>query len=435
MKRLIALLLLIVSFNVFAGTLYWLGTADTVAQVATGSIDSVDGTPANNTFTVTIGGVAVSAVGDTDVNTTATNLRTALNASTHPYFAAITWSGGTGNIIGTADTAGAPFIAALTETGAGTGAVTDFAATTASAGPNDWSTADNWDTGSVPVGADDVIIENSDVNIVWGLAQSAVDLGTLRIDQSFTGKIGLDRTNFATSVEGDTVSTTQKDEYREDYLDIGWATGDIGQNFGPGQPNGSTRLKLDNDKAAASVTTIHNTASSSAETGLPAIRLLAAHANANIIVRDAPGGVGVAVDVPGETSTVGIVSVSNGSVFIGSGTTITTLEVQNGTVLLQAAATVTAINVDGGTVTTEGDYVITALNITGGTVNCNNIKTAGNAITTATITGGTLNGGDSMETRTWATVNPDGGSIVADDGFITITTLDEPAGPYTISVD
>ena len=95
-------------------TKYWLGVADAVAQVGTASIDSVDGTPANNTFTVTIGGVAISAVGDTDVATTATALRASLNASTHPYFAAITWSGGTGDIIGTADTAGAPFVAALT---------------------------------------------------------------------------------------------------------------------------------------------------------------------------------------------------------------------------------------------------------------------------------------------------------------------------------
>ena len=71
-------------------TLYWRGDATAVAQVHTASIDSVDGTPANNTFTVTIGGVAIDAVGDTDVATTATNLRASLNASTHPYFAAIT---------------------------------------------------------------------------------------------------------------------------------------------------------------------------------------------------------------------------------------------------------------------------------------------------------------------------------------------------------
>ena len=172
---------------------YFLGSADAVAQVATGSIDTVDGTPANNTFIVTIGGVAVSVVGDTDVATTATNLRTALNASTHPYFEAITWSGSAGDIIGTADAAGAPFIAALTETGAGTGTVTDFAATTASSGPNHWDTAVNWSLAVVPVNTDDVRIRDSDVTIAWGLAQSAVTLDTMKVDRSYTGRVGSPR--------------------------------------------------------------------------------------------------------------------------------------------------------------------------------------------------------------------------------------------------
>ena len=79
----------------------WRGGTTAVAQVDTASIDSVDGTPANNTFFVTIGGVVISAVGDTDVATSATNLRASLNASVHPFFAAITWSGSTGDIIGT----------------------------------------------------------------------------------------------------------------------------------------------------------------------------------------------------------------------------------------------------------------------------------------------------------------------------------------------
>ena len=71
--------------------IYFLGTATAVAQVHTGSIDSLDATPANNTFTVTIGGVAISQVGVTDVATTAAALVVLLNASTHPYFAAKSW--------------------------------------------------------------------------------------------------------------------------------------------------------------------------------------------------------------------------------------------------------------------------------------------------------------------------------------------------------
>jgi hypothetical protein len=176
-------------------TLYWRGDATAVAGVETGSVDTVSGTPSDSTYTVTIGGVAIDEVGDTDVATTATNLRATLNASTHPYFAAITWSGSAGDIIGTADTAGVPFIAALTVAG-GTGTVTDFVETTASAGPSDWSTGENWvnaatgATGTIPASADDVVIENSTNSIVYGLDQNAVALDSLEIRLSFTGKIG-----------------------------------------------------------------------------------------------------------------------------------------------------------------------------------------------------------------------------------------------------
>jgi len=194
----------------------WEGRADAVAQIATGSIDTVDGTPANNTFVVTIGGITVSEVGDTDVATTAAAFVVTLNASTHPYFAAITWANpSAGTITGTADTAGVPFIAALTVTGGGTGTVTDFAGTTVSSGPNDWSTAINWSLGTVPVNGDDVFLRKSDVNISWGIDQNAVTLDSLIIEKTYTGKIGLRRTEFATTSDAETHSTTENPVYLE----------------------------------------------------------------------------------------------------------------------------------------------------------------------------------------------------------------------------
>ena len=245
-------------------TKYWLGIADAVAQVDTGSIDSVDGTPANNTFIVTIGGVAISAVGDTDVATTATALRASLNASLHPYFAGITWSGTAGDIIGTADTAGVPFVAALTETGAGTGAVTDFAATTASAGPNDWSTADNWSDGAVPGNADIIYVRENAINICWGLDQSAVNGVSIYPEKTFTGKIGLDRSGFATTSDGETLGAT-KPEYRQTYLKIDYDDLEIGKHTGQGTATGSDRIKVDNTNAGASTTTILATANTPSE--------------------------------------------------------------------------------------------------------------------------------------------------------------------------
>lgn len=418
-------------------TKYWKGNAPAVAQVSTGSIDSVDGTPANDTFTVTIGDQTVSVAGDTDVNTTATNLRAALNASTHPYFAAITWSGSGGNITGTADTAGVPFVVALTQSG-GTGTVTDFSDTTANAGPNDWSTADNWSTGTVPVNSDDVIIENSSVNIAYGLDQNAVSLTSLTIKKTYTGKIGLDAAVFAQSADGETTTDSNEDEYRETYLKIGSTRIDLGEHFGPGSPSGSGRIKINQQISGTSDLIVHDTATTSAETGLPAVRYLASHASADVWIRSAPGGVGIAVDVPGETATVGTVSISDTSttskVQVGSGVTLTTFEQLGGQNYLDlGAATVTTVNVDGGTLTTEGDATITTLNVNAGTCNANHIKSGGNAITTANVDGGTLDGQASTEARTWATVNFDSGTIKGNDS-ITVTTFNESTnGLYSMT--
>lgn len=415
-------------------TKYFTGEADAVAQVWTGAIASVDATPANNTFTVTIGGVAVTVTGATSAAVTATNLVAALNASTHPYFSAITWSVvSSTSVRGTADTAGVPFVAALSKAGVGTGTVTDFSVTTACASPYHWDAADNWSDGAIPANGDTVIIEGLSTPILWGLAQSGVTLAQLTIRKTYTGKIGLDRRSVVTSSDGNT-SNSAKPEYRQAYLDIGWDACDIGQHVGPGSPGGSSRIKLDNAKSGASTTMVHGTAIAASETGYPAVRLLAAHASATIIVRDAPGGVGIGMDEPTETSTVGAVSISGGALYIGSGVTLTSLTQTGGSCTLQAAATVTTVTVEGGTLTTEGDFTITTLNARGGQVFCNHIKSGGNAITTLNLAGGRVDGRQSQEARTWATVEPDLGSLLVDDAVVTITTMDAPAGNRTLTV-
>lgn len=417
---------------------YWIGGATAVAQVDDGSIDSVDATPSNNTFTLTVGGVSVSVAGDTDVATTAAALVAAAEASTHPYFVAIAWTNpSAGNIKATANTPGVPFTATLTETGAGTGTVTDFSNTTASEGPSDWSTPENWSDAVVPVASDDVIIADSAVNISYGLDQNTIDLATLRIDQTYTGKIGLPFNKFATSADGETL-TTGYVEYREHYLKIGYSTCDIGQHAGPGDPAGSGRIKLNNDKAGASVTTVHKTSTVAEENGYAAVRLLASNASCDYFIRQARGGVSFGQDDPTETGTIGDVYVdapdTNTRVFIGSGITLTNYTQSGGNNTLNAAATITAVEVNGGTLRIEGDFTITTLELNNGTVFDNHIKTSGNAITTGNINGGTLDATENTEARTWATINPDGGTIIADDAYVTITTLDQPAGEVTMQV-
>lgn len=417
---------------------YWIGKAVAVAQVLTGSIDSVDATPANNTFTVTIGGVAVSVPGVTSAASTAAALVAALNASTHPYFSGITWANpSAGNITATADTAGVPFTATLTETGAGTGAVTDFSTTTASEGPADWSTADNWSDGAVPVNSDTVIIAANSGNIAYGLDQNAVDLDKLVIEQSYTGKIGLPYNAFTNTQDGDDPVTTAV-EYREHYLKIGATVIEIGNQNAVTTQQGSGRLKINNDKAGAANITIFRTATVSADTGLPAVRLLGSHASIDIFVREAKGGVGIAVDEPNETATIGDLSVptldTQTRVFVGAGVTLSTYHQGGGNNVLNAAATITSAKVDGGTLTIEGDYTITTLTVNGGSVIDNHKKTAGNAITTLVIKGGSVDLTRSSEARTIAAVNPDGGTLITDDSYITLTAINEPAGKRTISI-
>ena len=318
---------------------HWTGLAPAVAQVGTASIDSVDGTPANNTFTVTVGGVAISQVGDTDVATTAAALVVLLAASTHPYFAAVTWTNpSAGNIVATADTAGVPFVAALTETGAGTGAVTDFAATVANAGPNAWATAANWSDAAVPVNTDNVTVDRGPA-ILWDLDQSAVTLTSLRIMQSYNGPLGLPTQTFTTSPTGEDAT---KPEYRETYLKIGATTLEIGAHYGPSEPGGAGRIKIDTGAVQTKLVVL-NSSQSPTDTGLEPIRWLGTHASNAAHIQK--GWVGIATDTPYEDSDLTELNISHrGSVLadavvqVGAGvTTLTTVNQSGGDLTVRCA--------------------------------------------------------------------------------------------------
>jgi hypothetical protein len=421
-------------------TVYWLGIADYAKQVSTITFGTYDAT---TTRKITIGGVTVQAA-DTGGTLTAalTALAVLLNASTHPYFAAIDWTSSATQIIGTAATTGVPFVMSGAVTG-GTGTVSGggvMTTTTANSGPNDWSVAANWSGGAVPVGSDDVIIRDSSVPICWGLAQSAVTLASLRIEKTYLGKIGLNRFQFATSADAGTTDTT-KNEYRTTYLQISATVLKIGESFGPGSPTGSSRILIDLGTNASTVT-VFGTAQTPSETGKPAVRLLAVHASTDIFVRSAPGGVGLAMDAAGEVSTVRKISISDTTsssrVFTGPGTTITTWEQYGGNNVLQVVTdgTITTVTVAGGTLQMEGQFLASTVNVNGGTVNDNHAnKTAGVANTTVNIQGGTIDATQSTQTRTWTTVNFNqlGGTLKADGSVLTISTLNDYSGKYSLS--
>ena len=212
-------------------------------------------------------------------------------------------------------------------------------------------------------------------------------------------------------------------EYRAIYLDIGADDIDIGQHLGPGSPVGSSRLNIDNDKAGASELRVHNTGT--AVGSRPAVNYLAAHASADIEVRN--GIVGIGVLVAGETATVGDVVVSSTlpttTVYVGEGVTLTTFAQAGGTNELAAAGTVTSVTVHGGALDIEGgDYVITTLTVHDGEVSDKHDNAGGTVITTCNVNGGQVDFAEGGFARTVATLNLEGGVVIHDEGFLTVSS-------------
>jgi hypothetical protein len=225
----------------------------------------------------------------------------------------------------------------------------------------------------VPVNTDSVIIINNDVNICWGLDQSAVTLVDLYVYQSYTGRIGLDRTAFATSADGETGTNTSKPEYREDYLKIQYANGAFGLPDGVGSPTGSQRIKIHNTETTASLTYVYNTASTSADTGLPAWRGVFDDADADVYIgTGCSGGWGIGVD-PDRTSVIvgKILVAGSGSTrgTIGGGVSATSFEQDNGTAQIQGGGgtAMTTLTMNGGTLETIDDWEVTTAHMNGGT--------------------------------------------------------------------
>lgn len=411
-------------------TTYWLGIAAALAQISTIQVTAYH---ASTQYSLEVNGVRIATtINQGSVNATATALAAAWNASTHAYATGITASVVTDTVTLTADVAGVPFTITSVVAG-GTGTFGAIATPTAATGAEHWNNADNWSGGAVPVSSDDVIIGDSSVPILWGLDQNAVALTSLTVRQSYTGKIGLPFASFAINADGS--STVALTEYRQDYLLIGADRVSLGEHDGPADPNGAGRIKLNNNRAAASTTVVHRTAAVSTDLGLPAVRLRVAHASATIEVRSAPGAVGLATDRPGETSTVGTVTVVDASnvsrVFVGDGVTITNWRQAGGRNLLQAAATVTSAIVTGGELVCEGTNAITTLTVSGPGARCeaNNKPAAGSAITTANVTdGGELIGTGSTAARTWGTLKVTEGALEVDDAIVTVTTYQLPSG-------
>lgn len=415
---------------------YFTGDAPAIAQVVTAQITN----PAvATTFRITVGDVTIGAVGTATATGTVAALLAAWAADSddHAHTSRITASATGDKIKLTADVAGVPFDATSSVTG-GSGTIGSVAVVTANSGPADVGVAANWSDGALPSNGDELFFSNLAQNVAYNLdAISATGL-IVQIDQTYTGRIGLDPTVFAVDVNAET--TTGVREYREDYLTLAAAKVLIGAHDGPGNPNGAGRLKLDNSATGASQTTVYNTAAQASETGRPAVRLLFGSADADLYVRQAPGGVGIGVGIPGETATVGDLYVSDPSertrVSLGAGVTLANWTQDGGDNVIRAAADITKITVHGGRLRTEGDYQVTTMEINGGVVAPNhNHSATGAEIVTANLNGGTLDYSGSLEGRAVGTLNHKGGRLIADPDALTVTSYGLPTEKYQITVE
>ncbi len=401
------------------------GTATAVAQVSTVQITADDNA---TSYRVTIGGVTVSVMGSgTGVNDTAAALQAALAASTHPYFTAITWTVATDTVTGTALIAGCPFVAASSVSG-GTGTIGAVATPTASAGPNHLDTADNWSSGTVPANSDVLIFPQGCPNVCWGLDLTSLTGVEVLIEEG-AGNIGLDSDQFATNAAATSYSSTRKTEYREDYLKSPFASVVIGQPVTNAVSWTSARVKVENTITTASTIEVVSGPTSSADDPKPAVQLLAADADVDVYVRAGPGGVGLGVDVPGETGTFGDVVITSESgstkVSSGGGVTLTSWKQRGGTNAIKPAGTITTVQVDGGALTVEGDQAVTTLEVNGGTCYANH-DASGADIVTANLNGGTLDMTAQGAAQTVTTVNMEPGATFKwDPESVTVTTFNE----------
>jgi len=417
-------------------TVYWTPRATAVAQIADATIDNIDaGSPsASNDFTVTVGGFSVSVAGDTDAQTTAAALVADLVSSTQPYIAAIAWTAPGAGVVRGTGVAGVPFVAALSVSGAGTGAVTDFADTQAATSSHHADEPLNYSTLALPGAADDLVIADSAMSILWALdALDSTALDSVLVARSFTGRIGLDATRFATSVDSVTTDATVP-EYRQDYFEISAPLVVSGRDLGVGSSTGSSRIKISNVLAAASRALVEGTAATS-DGARPAFRYLVAHADAVLEVLEAPGGVGIAAELPGETATLDRVEMlgtsSASRLVIGAGAAVADYVQGIGTATI---ANGTAAEVRGGTLNIIGEGYGLALTVSGGRVNDRHTNSGGSEWSAIAVSGGVLDLTGSGEARTVDALTHTGGQIEADWGDLTITAHTVPSGRASINV-
>lgn len=343
----------------------WIGAATPVADVWTLTLGGTweVGDIINLTIGTKTWSYAVTSTVIATITAALDEAWDALSSSAYPEFAEYTATNTATTVIFTADTAGIPGTISVATTEAGGGAAdaqtVSISNTTPGTGPNSWDNAANWSTGVIPADTDTVSIQNSAVDILYGLNQSSIQPTLLAIYSTFTGKIGLPRTNAA----------GRYPEYRPQYLQIGPTTTRIGIGAG----GGSGRIKIDfgSDQTSVEVTG----SGQPIETGLESILLKGSHADNAITATK--GSIGLAV-LANETATWKTIKIgyqtsipSDVKMRIGSGVTAngagSTLVKEGGE--LVTSASLLTVTQAAGTMTIDGSATVSSLtNRTGATV-------------------------------------------------------------------
>jgi hypothetical protein len=324
----------------------WIGGAAAIPQIDTF-------TPANvasgDTFSITVGGQTVTytaGVSDTVAIVCAGLLALATAATAPPTFDDAAWTASATAVTSTGD-AGVPLTCSSSASGGS--ATCTHANVQAASGPNWWSIAANWASGSVPATGDSATVGGGP-DILYGLGQSAVTLTGLTINSPST-KIGL-------PIQNPGQAGAAYGEYRPQYLAIGATVLNIVQASG--------RVKIDNGSVQTTATV--SAAQTGADSGLPAVLWKGTHASNALDVLG--GTVGVSV-LAGEVATLASLDAAGGTTTLGSGVTLGTAEFSdgaNGTI--QSSATTITLDPAAGTVDVLGGAgaAYTTIKVYGGTL-------------------------------------------------------------------
>ncbi len=398
----------------------WIGASLNRRQIATGLVagtwaqgDTETLTIANVDFVITIGTLTTTSQvattikqafnGETLTDTSASCIPSIADGGGQAIaqFRHLSASVSSATVSFTTDESGAlggkPFTMSEAETTAGDGAVTYSNAATAATSQYHANQADNWDGNAVPANGDTVIFDTGSLDCRWELDLGAITVAQLTKYKSYTGNVGLARTN-----NDDTAYPHS--EYRTPrYLT---ADGFTIADLEVGEGTGSSRFYLDAGSVASTINIYGK--GNRAETGLPCILFIGT--STSNVVRNLAGDLGIAFYGNEAASLTTLISgdgpASQASTICGTGVTFSSATVTcNGGFLETASAFATGVQNAGnwfhkaGTVTSMtvnkgavhypmGAATYTTLDINGGRFDCTKGSASFTITNTVTLSAG-----------------------------------------------